>query len=114
MTSPSTTVARTTFDVHKVRAEFPILSERVHGKPLVYLDSANTSQKPLAVIEAMDAYYRHDNANVHRGVHLLSERATDAYEGARETVRAFINAPTREVHRAHDGHDRGHQPRGAR
>ncbi len=84
---------RTAFDVQKIRRDFPILSERVHGKPLVYLDSANTSQKPLAVLEAMDAYYRHDNANIHRATHLLSERATALYEGARAKSAAFINAP---------------------
>jgi cysteine desulfurase/selenocysteine lyase len=93
MTSPSTTVARTTFDVRRVRAEFPILAERVHGKPLVYLDSANTSQKPLPVLEAMDAYYRHANANIHRATHVLSERATALYEGARVKAAAFVNAP---------------------
>jgi cysteine desulfurase / selenocysteine lyase len=93
MTSPASTVARTTFDVAKIRADFPILSERVHGKPLVYLDSANTSQKPLAVLEAMDAYYRHANANIHRATHLLSERATALYEGARAKAAAFVNAP---------------------
>ena len=81
------------FDVQKVRADFPILNERVHGKPLVYLDSANTSQKPEAVLEAMDAYYRHANANIHRATHLLSERATGLYEGARAKAAAFINAP---------------------
>ena len=84
---------RTAFDVQKIRRDFPILSERVHGKPLVYLDSANTSQKPLAVLEAMDAYYRHDNANIHRATHLLSERATALYEGARAKSAAFVNAP---------------------
>ncbi len=93
MTPPSTTVARTSFDVSRVRAEFPILSERVHGKPLVYLDSANTSQKPLPVLEAMDAYYRHANANIHRATHVLSERATALYEGARIKAAAFVNAP---------------------
>ena len=93
MTPPSTTVARTSFDVRRVRAEFPILSERVHGKPLVYLDSANTSQKPLPVIEAMDAYYRHANANIHRATHVLSERATALYEGARIKAATFVNAP---------------------
>ena len=71
------------FDVRKVRADFPILSEPVHGKPLVYLDSANTSQKPVSVLEAMDEYYRHANANIHRATHLLSERATALYEGGR-------------------------------
>lgn len=93
MTSPATTVVRTTFDVQEVRAQFPILTERVHGKPLVYLDSANTSQKPVAVLEAMDAYYRHANANIHRATHLLSERATALYEGARARAAAFVNAP---------------------
>jgi len=84
---------RTAFDVQKIRRDFPILSERVHGKPLVYLDSANTSQKPQAVLEAMDAYYRHANANIHRATHLLSERATALYEGARAKAAAFVNAP---------------------
>ena len=81
------------FDVARVRADFPILSELVHGKPLVYLDSANTSQKPLAVIRATDEYYRHVNANIHRATHLLSERATGLYEGARAKAAAFLNAP---------------------
>src|SRR5688572_16226237 len=80
------------FDVARVRADFPILSEIVHGKPLVYLDSANTSQKPLAVIQATDDYYRHANANIHRATHLLSERATALYEGARAKAAAFVNA----------------------
>ena len=90
---PSSAPAAVRFDVQKVRAQFPILSERVHGKPLVYLDSANTSQKPEAVIRAMDEYYRHSNANIHRATHLLSERATALYEGAREKAARFINAP---------------------
>jgi cysteine desulfurase/selenocysteine lyase len=81
------------FDVRRVRADFPILTERVHGKPLVYLDSANTSQKPEPVLKAMDAYYRHANANIHRATHLLSERATQLYEGARAKAAAFVNAP---------------------
>jgi cysteine desulfurase / selenocysteine lyase len=80
------------FDVAAIRAAFPALHQQVHGKPLVYLDNAATTQKPQAVIDALRAYYEHDNANVHRGVHELSERATAAYEGARETVRAFVNA----------------------
>src|SRR5687768_6270830 len=82
------------FDVQKVRADFPILSEMVHGKPLVYLDSANTSQKPAVVIEAIDHYYRHANANIHRATHLLSERATALYEGTRVKAQRFINAAT--------------------
>ena len=85
--------ARTSFDVQRVRRDFPILAERIHGKPLVYLDSANTSQKPQAVLDAMDDYYRHANANIHRATHLLSERATALYEGARGKAAAFINAP---------------------
>ena len=80
------------FDVDAVRRDFPILQQRVHGHPLSYLDNAATTQKPRAVVDAIAAYYLNDNANIHRGVHLLSERATAAYEGARETVRRFINA----------------------
>jgi cysteine desulfurase/selenocysteine lyase len=79
-------------DVESVRKDFPILRQQVRGKPLVYLDSAATAQKPRAVIDAIARYYIDDNANVHRGVHLLSERATEAYEGSREKVRRFINA----------------------
>ncbi len=95
MTSSAATAAtaRTSFDVQRVRRDFPILAERIHGKPLVYLDSANTSQKPQAVLDAMDDYYRHANANIHRATHLLSERATALYEGARGKAAAFINAP---------------------
>jgi cysteine desulfurase/selenocysteine lyase len=80
------------FDVERVRAEFPILSRQARGKPLVYLDNAATTQKPRAVIDAIAAYYTDINANVHRGVHELSELATDAYERARARVRAFLNA----------------------
>ncbi|SEP94586.1 cysteine desulfurase / selenocysteine lyase [Virgibacillus subterraneus] len=79
-------------DVKAIRQQFPILDQEVNGHPLVYLDSSATSQKPLQVIEAVDAYYRQDNSNVHRGVHTLGTRATDKYEGAREKVRRFINA----------------------
>jgi cysteine desulfurase/selenocysteine lyase len=79
-------------DVDAIRADFPALHQRVHGKPLVYLDNAATTQKPRAVLEAMQRFYEQDNANVHRGVHALSERATEAYEVAREKVRAFVNA----------------------
>jgi cysteine desulfurase/selenocysteine lyase len=81
------------FDVASIRADFPILRELVHGKPLAYLDSANTSQKPEAVLRALDDYYRHANANIHRATHLLSERATQAYEGTRAKAARFINAP---------------------
>jgi cysteine desulfurase/selenocysteine lyase len=81
------------FDANTVRADFPILREIVHGKPLVYLDSANTSQKPASVLQAMDHFYRHANANIHRATHLLSERATAAYEGTRVKAARFINSP---------------------
>ena len=80
------------FDVQRVRADFPILRRTVHGRPLVYLDNAATTQKPQAVLDAITHYYTDCNANVHRGVHLLSQLATDEYEGAREKVRAFFNA----------------------
>jgi cysteine desulfurase/selenocysteine lyase len=80
------------FDVECVRQEFPILTEKACGKPLVYLDSAATSQKPQAVIDAISGFYSRDNANVHRGVHYLSERATEAYEGARAKVQGFLKA----------------------
>ncbi|HEY6908267.1 MAG TPA: cysteine desulfurase [Myxococcales bacterium] len=79
-------------DVERVRQDFPILAQKVHGKPLVYLDSAATSQKPRAVVDAVARFYLEDNANVHRGVHLLSERATQSYEDAREKARRFLNA----------------------
>ncbi|MGF1536693.1 MAG: SufS family cysteine desulfurase [Elainellaceae cyanobacterium] len=80
----------------KVRPDFPILHQQVNGKPLVYLDNAATSQKPRAVLEALERYYHQDNSNVHRGVHTLSARATDAYEGARDKVAHFVNAAHRE------------------
>ncbi len=80
------------FDVARLRDDFPILRRRVHGKPLVYLDNAATSQKPKCVIDGEARYYAELNANIHRGVHALSQQATDAYEGARDTVRRFINA----------------------
>ena len=83
------------FDVERVRAEFPILDQEVNGHPLVYLDNGATSQKPRRVIDAIRGYYESDNANVHRGLHALSERATNACEGARDTVRAFLNAADR-------------------
>ncbi|MFS0863651.1 cysteine desulfurase [Fredinandcohnia sp. 179-A 10B2 NHS] len=79
-------------NIQDIRSMFPILDQEVNGKPLVYLDSAATSQKPLPVIEAVDRYYREYNSNVHRGVHTLGTRATDGYENAREKVRKFINA----------------------
>jgi cysteine desulfurase/selenocysteine lyase len=79
-------------NVEQIRADFPILARKVHGKPLVYLDNAATSQKPESVIETLDDYYRRYNANIHRGVHTLAEEATAAYEGARRKVGRFINA----------------------
>jgi len=82
-------------DPHKIRADFPILERRIHGRPLAYLDNAATTQKPRAVIEAMSDFYTHGYANIHRGVHTLSEEATVAYEDAREKVAAFINVPDR-------------------
>jgi len=80
------------WDVERIRKDFPALHQRVHGKPLVYLDNAATSQKPQAVIDALVAYYSLENSNVHRGVHLLSEKATQAYEEARVRVQRFLNA----------------------
>ena len=80
------------YDVERVRRAFPILAQRIYGKPLVYLDSAATSQKPQAVIEAMSRFFLEENANVHRGVHYLSVRATEAYEQARAKVQGFLNA----------------------
>jgi cysteine desulfurase/selenocysteine lyase len=86
------------FDVERVRADFPILATRVNGHPLVYLDSAASSQRPLAVLRAVEHYETHSHANVHRGVHALSQAATAAFEGARERVRRFIGArSTREI-----------------
>ena len=81
------------FDVEKIRLDFPVLHQKAHGKPLVYLDNAATTQKPRAVIDATTRYYERDNANIHRGVHVLSERATRHYEEARARVARFLNAP---------------------
>jgi cysteine desulfurase/selenocysteine lyase len=86
------------FDVDAIRRDFPILDQLIHGHPLVFLDSAASAQKPRQVIDAMSEFYRHDYANIHRGVYELSQRATNAFEGAREKVRAFLNArETREI-----------------
>jgi cysteine desulfurase/selenocysteine lyase len=87
-----TATAAPGIDVERLRQDFPILGERVRGRPLVYLDNAATSQKPRAVIEAVSRFYAAENANIHRGVHTLSERATVAYEGVRERVARFLNA----------------------
>ena len=83
-------------DIHEIRKQFPILDQKVNGKQLVYFDSAATSQKPIQVIETLERYYKEYNSNVHRGVHTLGTKATDAYEGAREKVRKFINAKSME------------------
>ena len=86
------------FDVQAIRRDFPILNQEINGKPLVYLDNGASAQKPQSVLDAMDRYYREMHSNVHRGAHTLGDRATAAFEGARETVREFLNAPsTREI-----------------
>ena len=96
--SPVAVTARSTLDAQRLRADFPIFEEKIHGKPLVYLDSAASSQKPRQVLDALREFYETSYANVHRGVYTLSERATAGYEGAREKARAFVNAPSaREV-----------------
>jgi len=93
MNASSPTLA---FDPELIRRDFPVLNQQVHGRPLVYLDNAATTHKPRAVIEAVARYYEHDNSNVHRGVHTLSQRATDQMEATRDIVQRFINAPARE------------------
>ena len=85
-------VATTGLDIEKIRAQFPVLNQQVNGKPLIYLDNAATNQKPGRVIEALSRYYEHDNANIHRGIHTLAERATKAYEATRLSMQQFINA----------------------
>lgn len=88
------TASKTSFDVQAIRSDFPILQREMRGKPMVFLDSAASSQKPEAVVKAMDHYYHQQHANVHRGVYQLSQEATDAYEKARHLVQGFINAPS--------------------
>ena len=88
----SQAAAQTDFDVYRVRADFPILARTIHGKPLVYLDNAATTQKPQAVIDSMIHYYTAENSNIHRGVHTLSELATESYEQSRVRVQRFLNA----------------------
>ncbi|SFQ86503.1 cysteine desulfurase / selenocysteine lyase [Halopseudomonas formosensis] len=90
--SEAALATRTAFDAEQIRKDFPILQQQVHGKPLVYLDNAATTQKPEAVIQAIVDYYRHDNSNVHRGAHALAERATEKFEQARVKVAQLINA----------------------
>ena len=94
MNHPAKLIDNPVLDIEKVRADFPILQRTVHGKPLVYLDTAASAQRPLAVIDAIDSFYRNHNANIHRGVHLLSQEATEDYEQARLKVAGFINAPS--------------------
>ena len=91
----ATAIPATVFDIRRIREDFPLLSRTVHGKPLVYFDNANTSQKPVSVIEAVNQHYREHNANVARAVHQLGEEATAAYEGARDKLARFINASSR-------------------
>ena len=102
MTSAANTLSRdsglqlvqpVSFDVDRIRRDFPILTQEVRGKTLVYLDNAATSQKPQVVVDAITRYYERDNANIHRGVHFLSEHATEEHEGARKAVQQFINSP---------------------
>jgi len=95
---PDIGVAKRPLDPRLIRRDFPILQERVHGRQLIWLDNAATTQKPNAVIDRLSAFYRHENSNIHRAAHTLAARATDAYESAREKTRRFLNAPsTREV-----------------
>src|SRR5690349_24056995 len=94
--APAPPLRRGSFDAASVRRDFPILGELVHGTRLVWLDNAATTQKPQAVIDRLAYFYAHENSNVHRAAHALAGRATDAYEGARETVRCFLNAASTE------------------
>ncbi|GAC1620849.1 MAG: cysteine desulfurase [Nevskia sp.] len=97
MTAPETLKPSAAFDLDRIRADFPILSEPVRGGRLAYLDNAATTQKPESVLQALDFYYRHQNANVHRAVHDLAERATTAYEGARDRIARWFNAAREEI-----------------
>ena len=95
---PSLGLSSQPFDVQAIRRDFPILEERVHGKPLIWLDNAATTQKPKSVIDRLSHFYSHENSNIHRAAHELAARATDAYEAAREKVRRFLNASsTKEI-----------------
>jgi cysteine desulfurase/selenocysteine lyase len=94
--SMAKTLPQARFDVDVVRRDFPILNQQINGNPLMYLDNGASAQKPVAVLDAMDRYYRTIHSNVHRGAHTLGDRATSAFEGARETVRAFLNAKSTE------------------
>src|SRR3954471_8909078 len=94
LTSPVTSKT-TAFDVERIREDFPVLKQRIHGKPLVYLDNAATSQKPQAVIDAIRKFYEVDCANIHRGVHELSQRSTAAYEETRAKAKRFVNSKSK-------------------
>ena len=96
MMATLTSSVGTSFDVEKIRQDFPVLHQEVNGKPLAYFDNAATTQKPQVVLDALAHYYSRDNANIHRGIHTLAERATAAFEETREAVRAFLNAPSAE------------------
>ena len=90
------TTSTKTFDINAIREQFPVLKEEVNGKPIIYFDNAATTQKPLMVLNALDNYYYHQNANIHRGIHALAERATNAFEETRTRAQQFINAAERE------------------
>ena len=100
-------------DWKAIREDFPILREQAHGHPLIYFDNAATSQKPRAVLDALRNYYEHDNANVHRGLHELSSRATEAYENSRQHVAKYLGAASSRRDHLHPRDDRKHQSGGA-
>src|SRR5437773_9107138 len=94
MTKETDIAGEAAYDVETIRADFPILSREVYGKPLVYLDNGASAQKPRAVLDVIERAYKNEYANVHRGLHYLSNTATSRYEDARESVRRFLNAPS--------------------
>ncbi len=96
--------------MEKIREDFPVLKQNIHGKPLVYLDSAATAQKPFAVIDAIRRFHEVDCANIHRGVHELSQRSTAAYEETRAKAKRFLNARSKERTDLRPRHHRRHQP----
>ena len=104
-------VTNGTYDVARIREDFPILAMQVYGKPLVYLDNAASAQKPQAVLDRIQQAYTSEYANVHRGLHYLANAATEAYEGAREKVRGFLNAGAAGGDHLHPQRHRGDQPR---
>ena len=97
MSATAEAIVKPVFDIEAVRRDFPILARQVHGKPLVFLDSAASAQKPVQVMDAERHIYEHEYANVHRGIHYLSQVCTDRMEAARETVRAFLNEAVEEL-----------------